>query len=72
MNKRIAELEAFVKKFLDNFEDCEYCDGKGTHLDGELQCPGCSGTGKHLISIGVLYVELPDEASTLLNKDGTP
>lgn len=60
---RIQELESFLEKFLSNFVDCEYCVGG---MDGEDICRTCHGTGKHIESIGVLYVELPDEAKRLL------
>lgn len=61
-------IEGFIKKFLENFEDCEYCNGKGTFSEDEVECRVCHGTGKHIVSIGVLYVDLPQKARELLGK----
>lgn len=64
--KRISDLEKFVKKFIDNFEDCTVCDNQlGLDAAGQ-ECYRCKGTGKQIDSVGVLYVELPDEAAELL------
>ena len=61
---RIKELEAFVKKFLDNFEDCPICE-IGLDAAGQI-CSRCEGTEKQIDSRGVLFVELPEEARALL------
>ena len=63
------ELLEFIRKFLSNFQDCEYCNASGMVSD-EVDCRICHGTGKHIISIGVLYVELPEAARALLEKHG--
>ena len=62
--ERIAELEAFAQKFLDNFEDCTLCDN-GIDATGDT-CSKCQGTSKQIDSRGVLFVELPEEARELL------
>lgn len=62
---RLLKLEVFVQKFLDNFDVCDWCNGKGVVAE-EAECLDCHGTGKRIASIGVLYVELPDEANALL------
>ncbi len=63
---RIAQLEAFVQKFLDNFEECDICEGKGQD-ETEGECTHCLGTGQNIVSYGVLYIELPEEARRLLD-----
>ena len=68
---RITELESFVRKFLDNFDDCELCAGKGAYTDEYIECRRCHGTGKDIVSLGVLYVELPEHARQLLKKGGS-
>lgn len=71
---RQAELEAFVQKFLDNFIDCDRCDGTGLQegdLPLEIPCDFCDGVGKKINSRGVLLIELPEEARMLL-KAGKP
>ena len=66
---RLLKLEVFVQKFLDNFDDCTLCNGKGTFSDDEIECRRCHGTGKDIVSVGVLYVELPEEARQLLKQE---
>lgn len=65
---RIADLEAFAQKFLDNFTDCKACDGTGWDNDLDTECIVCKGSKNRIASQGVLYVELPDEARALLAK----
>ena len=62
------ELAKFVNKFLENFVDCEYCAETGDGHLADTDCRICHGTGKHIDSIGILYVELPNEARKLLGK----
>ena len=68
------ELLDFIQAFLDNFEMCRFCDGTGDMPDFRIECEHCKGTGKQIVSIGVLYVELPEEARRLLAKyqEGKP
>lgn len=69
MNTRIAELEKFARAFLDNFKPCEDCSGTGWKKDWSDNCPKCHGTGTKIDSIGVLYVDLPEEARRLLGEE---
>ena len=64
---RIVELEKFLEKFLRNFKFCEYCQGKGSFTHDDIECGVCHGTGSQIDSRGILFVELPDEAKTLLS-----
>ncbi|HLA88154.1 MAG TPA: hypothetical protein VJL10_09035 [Anaerolineales bacterium] len=64
-----AKLREFVSKFSDNFSDCDYCNGKGVFSDDMIECRVCNGTGKHITSIGVMFVELPEEARALLAQE---
>lgn len=66
---RLVKLEAFVQKFLDNFEECEHCNGTGVFSDDGFDCLICYGKGKHLKSVGILYVELPEDARQLLKQE---
>ena len=68
-SKHIQELEKFVEKFLANFKECEYCGGTGDGHIPDTDCGICHGTGKNIDSIGILYVELPEEARALINKE---
>lgn len=58
-----ADLLQFLAKFLANFKPCDYCNGRAT-IGGDA-CFVCNGTGRKLESIGVLYVELIQEAEAL-------
>ncbi len=69
MNKRIVDLEKFVRKFLDNFETCEACDGTGWIGRAEDNCHKCRGTGEQIASVGVLFVDLPNDARELLGEE---
>ena len=64
----IREFEKFAEKFLDNFKLCEHCQGKGSYTRNDIECGVCHGTGGQIDSVGILFVELPDEARTLLYK----
>jgi len=61
----IERLQMFVKKFIDNFETCPNCENGDD--EGET-CFTCQGTGRRIASLGVLYIELPQDAAEL---DGT-
>jgi len=63
---RIAKLEAFVQAFVANFEPCPHCN-EGTDEGTDDTCYTCQGTGMRIVSMGVLYVELPQMAEELLN-----
>lgn len=67
LRERVALLEAFVRKFADNFDTCDHCNGKGTYTHNKVECGRCHGTGKQIDSLGVLFVELPEDARALLN-----
>lgn len=60
---RIAELEKFVTAFLDNFKPCDRCGGTGLSQDDT--CPKCHGTREQIDSVGILYVDLKNEALEL-------
>ena len=69
MAEHIAQLEAFAKKFLDNFEVCGSCGGTGYEYDLDDICSSCYGEAFTIVSKGVLYNELRNEAIELLAKD---
>ena len=71
MRQELLALRKFAKKFLDNFVDCEYCAGTGDGQLADTDCGICHGTGKHIESIGILYVELTAEAREILGKEET-
>ena len=67
---RVHKLEAFVEKFLDNFNTCQDCGGTGKD-EQTGECLTCVGTAVLIASYGVLKVELYSEAEDLL-KAGEP
>lgn len=62
------ELLDFVRAFLDNFKECDSCDGTGETPDFKIECEQCKGTGQRIRSQGRLYIELPEDARRLLAK----
>ena len=59
----IERLAGFIQSYMDNFQKCPYCF-EGQYNDDD--CRNCHGTGQIIISVGVLYVELPTAARALL------
>ncbi len=64
---RIENLQDFVKKFLDNWEDCDNCGGNGVDTETHEMCRRCHGEGHTIVSVGVLYSELFHEGISLVS-----
>ncbi len=67
LGEEIHRLHDFVKKVSDNFKQCEYCGGTGKnpHSDIDDECPKCNN-GLRINSVGVMFVEIPQEAADLI------
>lgn len=65
LGEELNHLYDFVEKVAGNFETCEYCGGTGKNPRGDDECPKCNN-GLRIASVGVLYVEIPQEAAKIL------
>lgn len=69
LGEEIHHLREFVEKVAGNFEQCEHCGGSGKnpYSDIDDECPKCNN-GLRIVSVGVLFVEIPQEAAELIGR----